>query len=97
MQCIYLDTQRGTPKVNRSASEQILSGSPENDFPVGDYVCLCLKCYHDFHGQRENKICYQCVMDNNTSLRNDDANNCTMAVFIGMFIGTVLGFLIGSN
>lgn len=89
-------------KVSRSLhKEQILSGSPENDFPVGDYVCLCLKCYHDFHGQRENKICYQCVMDNNTSLRNDDANNCTihffMAGFVGMFIGTVLGFLIGNN
>ena len=82
--------------------EQIISGSPENDFPVGDYVCLCLKCYHNFHGQRENKICYQCVMDHNNDLKNTYHNIyeltllCTVSgiigLVLGLYAGTVLGF-----
>lgn len=82
--------------------EQIISGSPENDFPVGDYVCLCIKCYHDFHGQRENKICYQCVMDDNNDLRNSPPNIyeltllCTISGIVGLVLGCFAGIVLGS-
>lgn len=39
--------------------EVIMVGSTHNDYPNGDFVCLCYECGVDFHGPPIT-ICYRC-------------------------------------
>jgi hypothetical protein len=39
--------------------EVIMVGGPENDYPNGDFVCLCYGCGVDFHGPPVT-MCYRC-------------------------------------
>jgi hypothetical protein len=39
--------------------EVIMVGGPENDYPNGDFVCLCYGCGVDFHGP-DVPLCYRC-------------------------------------
>lgn len=39
--------------------EVIMVGSAENDYPNGDFVCLCYGCGVDFHGPPVT-MCYRC-------------------------------------
>lgn len=45
--------------MNSELDEVVMAGDPENDYPNGDFVCLCYGCGVDFHGPPVT-ICYRC-------------------------------------
>ena len=40
--------------------EHPISGSCENDWPVGDSLKRCKTCWLTFYGERDQPICYSC-------------------------------------
>jgi hypothetical protein len=44
-----------------STNEVILFGSPDNDYPTGDFVWNCIHCQSDFHGNEYEYVCYECA------------------------------------
>jgi hypothetical protein len=45
--------------MNSELEEVVMVGGPENDYPNGDFVCLCYGCGVDFHGPPVT-LCHRC-------------------------------------
>ena len=45
--------------MNSDTIEEVMSGTPDNDYPSGDYVCLCYGCGAAYHGP-PTIFCYIC-------------------------------------
>lgn len=46
--------------MNSEIDEVVMCGTPDNDYPDGDFVCLCYSCGVDYHGPDETMVCYVC-------------------------------------
>ena len=46
--------------MNPELYEATMSGTPDNDYIFGDYVCHCNRCGAQYHGPDHTLICYKC-------------------------------------
>jgi hypothetical protein len=62
-----------------------MSGTPDNDYAFGDYVCRCYRCGVDYHGPDGIIICHECLLK-----IDKPPNNCALwAMFYLSGLGLV--------
>jgi hypothetical protein len=58
-----------------------MTGTPDNDYTFGDYVCRCHRCGADYYGPDGLLVCHECFID----VMGKPDSNCSLWVMLYLF------------